>query len=383
MSQKIQKYIFKNPELSLNFLENNLRQFLLFQKFLIFNCFFAKFDNLAQFKRITVNFSLYNSFFKHTYLIISKFLFKKLKKRKWKYKKKKLNKIKILRKLRKSLIHKKFKKLRGNFLNLFTLKSFLKKKLTNFSPLINKIPLTQRVLNNSYLEFFYKFKKDIDLITFNFNSFINVKAYDLDSENFTIYLRNYHQKPYWKFRLARIIHWDFFFKKKKLKKQRYKSFLVKFLKNYKKYSSIYIYFINLFILNQISWTRIQKFTSFLKDLLVINLKGQVYLLPVSFLRLVNWKKQKKKSFKIRKKIGKWSYLNFRKFQQPWLQKKKNFPKIVKHLKPNISILYKTSQYDPGTGALILFNKLNDYDLTFSELLKVNYLTKLHGYRYNV
>ena len=95
------------------------------------------------------------------------------------------------------------------------------------------------------------------------------------------------------------------------------------------------------------------------------------------------KKTKKKSFKIRKKIGKWSYLNFKKFQHPWLQKKKNFPKVVKHLKPNLNFLYKTTQYDPGTGALVFFNKINDYDLTFSEILKANYLTKLHGYRYNV
>lgn len=384
MSQQINKHI--------NNTTNNILVLPQFEisKILKFYNYINNFNNINlilaswyQFNKIVLNFSITRLFFSYDLLIIQGFLVKKLKKRMWTYKKKRINKIRFLRKLRKSLIHRKLSSKTVNFLKFKLTAYFLKKINKKNTPLINKIPLTERVLNNSYLEFFYKFKKEKTYIQEQLNSCLNMKYSEPDYENFTVYLRNYHQKPFWKLRLARIIHWNFFFKKKALKKQRYKSFLSFFLKKYKKYSSVYIYLINLFLFSQVSWTRIQKFLSPFKQLLVTKLNRSIYLLPLSFFKLINWRKEKKKSFKSRKKIGKWSYLNYKRSQYPWLQKKKNFPKIIKHLEPNTNTFKKFMQYDPGTGAVVFFRSLNKFSLDFSEMFKANYLIKLHGYRYNV
>lgn len=384
MSQKLVKYIYKYEPITAEANNLKLLKFLLyFKKSYKIKEFEQSISSWSFFNKLIINFSILNLFLKHDLNFVQKFLLKRLRKRKWKFRKRKINKIKFLRKLRKSLIHRKFLRKTINFFKFKNKEFFIQKNKKAFLPIINKIPLTERVLNNSYLEFFYKFKKEKNDIKEFLNTFFSLKSYDECDDNFRIYLRNYHQKPYWKFRLARIIHWKFFFKKKTLRKQRYKSFLPIFLKKHHKYSCVYIYFINIFILNQLSWTRTQKFITFLKQLLILKLSEFIYLLPVGFFKLLNWKKEKKKSFKARKKIGKWSYLNFRKFQRPWLQKKKNFPKVIKHLKPNITTLRKTIQYDPGTGSILILRKLENFSLSFSELLKANYMVKLHGYRYNV
>ena len=315
-------------------------------------------------------------------LYISTILSKRLRIRKWKYKKKKINKFKVLRKIRKLLIHKKKKKYTLVFVN--NIHGFLKKVTVNKTlPLVNRIPLTERVLNNSYLEFFYKNNKDGSNINYNYSKFLTLKSYEeTGSQDLTIFLRNYNQKPYWKLRISRLIHWNFFYKQKSIREQRYKTFLPTFLRNQNTFTNINVYLLTFFTNMQVSWTRVQSISSFLKKIMIIQASNSIFFLPKAFSRVINWKFFKKKSFRLRKKISRWSYLNYKRWQFPWLQRKKTFPKCIRHLKPILNVLKSLTHYDAITGYLLFFHKLQKYQLSFSESFKVNALTKLHMYRYN-
>jgi hypothetical protein len=104
--------------------------------------------------------------------------------------------------------------------------------------------------------------------------------------------------------------------------------------------------------------------------------------PIFFKKKINWNYFNLKPKKLKSRIAKWSYLNFKRFSFPWLQKKKNFPKVVRHLKTEFSFLKKNSQYDPMTGYIFLLTDLYKFSLTFDQVFKSNYLIKLHNYRYN-
>jgi hypothetical protein len=384
MSQKIKKFITNNITDSITFEQLEFFRILRFYYFIInYNGVNLTFLKWYHFNKVITNFSLTILFFNHNLLTLQFFLFKKAKKRRWNSTKKKLHNITFLSKLSKSLIHKKVSRKVINFLNVKYVGYFLKKTNNKSNPIVNKIPLTQRVINNSYLEFFYKFKKEKVHVKEHLNQFVNVKYFESEDDKFSIYLRNYHQKPFWKLRLARIIHWNIFFKKKSIKKQRYKSFLPLFLKRYERYSNVYTYLLSLFILPEVSWTLVQQLLIFFKQLLVLKLNPSIYLLPIGFFKLIHWRNQTIKPLKAKKIIGRWSYLNYKRSQYPWLQKKKNFPKSIKHLKPNSSSLKKPLQYDPATGAVVFFRPIDNFSLNFSEMFKANLLVKLHGYRYNV
>jgi hypothetical protein len=197
MSQQINKYI--------NDTTNNtlvLSQFEIFNILKICNNI-SNFNNINlifvswyHFNKIILNFSITRLFFSYDLLIVQSFLTKKLKKRVGKYRTKRINKITFLRKLRRLLIHRKLSSKTVNFLKFKLTAHFLKKTSKKNTPLVNKVPLTQRVLNNSYLEFFYKFKKEKSYIPDEVDSYLNIKYFEPDYENFTIYLRNYHQKPF-------------------------------------------------------------------------------------------------------------------------------------------------------------------------------------------
>ena len=301
-----------------------------------------------------------------------------MKKKKWRLKKRKLKKLKIFRKLKKIMIHKKLKNH-----SVISLHSFVtlwsKCKDSEDSILLRKIPLTKKVINDSNLELFYKLNKNIDEQTFNSTLFLNLNTFNVEEE-FTLYLRNYHQKPYWKLRQSRVSHWNFFFSKT-LRKHRYKKFIDFYVKKYDKFGNIYQYLSNYFTGLSISWSRMSRFNNLLKKNLSIKLNSSVLILPMFNNKYIDWQILKKKNYKIKKKIAKWSYLNYKRYTFPWLQKKKNFPKAVKHIFPKFYYFKKISQFDPFTNYLYLSENLKNYSIPFYEQFKVNFLIKLHMYRY--
>lgn len=130
----------------------------------------------------------------------TKFKINKLKLKK----KKKLRKIYIIKKMKKTTF---FRKIRRKFFANFhtTLALSIKFSTTNSNILVRRMPVSQRVIETTNVEFFYKLNKytKVDLTTGNFDYFD--ESFD-DSDDFLIYLRNYHQKPYLKLRKARIAH---------------------------------------------------------------------------------------------------------------------------------------------------------------------------------
>ena len=260
-----------------------------------------------------------------------------------------------------------------NFLQIFKKKLFIENNI-----LFKKIPLSQIVVLKSNLEIFYNFNKH------NYKkikkTITNKSTNDYSFKNkFRIYLRNFHQKPYWKLRTARIVHWNLFYNKT-IRKQRYKLFINKFKKNYTKLSYNYFLFINFFFKTYISWTRLGKLTSFIK-LICIQKNKNILKLPIFISKNINWNILKKKNYILKKKIGKWSYLNYKRFQQPWLQSKKNYPKYINHSEPNKLNSLINCSWDIITSTIYLHKQHHLFTFPTKDNFKVNWQIKLHMYRY--
>ncbi len=293
-------------------------------------------------------------------------------------KKRKLRKLYIIKKLRKITFLRKTKK---KFISLFSaniaFKLFNERPISNL--LIKKLPISQRVIETTNVEFFYKLNKDFkrEILSDSQDYF---EDYFEESDDFLIYLRNYNQKPYLKLRKARIAHWHLFFNKT-IRKQRYKGFINKFIRKYHKLSYAYTFFVNFFTDFKLSWSRTNKLDSFCKNILIENHNNSILKLPLVLSKILKFKLLKKKNYYARKKVGKWSYLNFRRATCPWLQRKKNSPKLAKHLQPNLFYMNYVSHWDFMTGYVFLEEKLDLHTIPVSNEFKTNFLLKLHMYRY--
>lgn len=90
-----------------------------------------------------------------------------------------------------------FKKFKKKHYNSFFYNTQLvtKRPLTVKNILAQKTPISERVLSQYNLEFFYKLNK---ALKFDLSD-ISIKNNLIEQENsevFTLYLRNFHQKPY-------------------------------------------------------------------------------------------------------------------------------------------------------------------------------------------
>ena len=285
--------------------------------------------------------------------------------------KKKVRFSRILKKLRKVKKHK-IKYITKSFFSYSVSSKILSGKR---KVLLERMFITQRTINENFLQMHYKLNK--------YTKFDQIKKFSTKTteNSFIGYLRNYDDKPYWALRTARIAHWSLF-TNKTLREQRYQSFLKLFLRKYSSLAKPYIFIIASLTFRTVSWTRLRSLNNSFKNSLVVHITKNFLQIPIFFSKFINWSLFKKKNKKLKKIIGKWSYLKFKKFSLPWLQKKKNFPKIVKHICPQLSYFKLSSYYDPLTGYVYdnnLFEKKNLHVWDFS---KINYLVKLHVYRYN-
>ncbi len=302
---------------------------------------------------------------------------KKRKFKKWKLKKRKFKKLYILKKFKKFIIAKRFKTkhFKSNSRNkFFSIKCYQ----FNRKVLVQRIPISANLFSSYNTEFYYKLNKYTTenlLIAKKKKSYFNIKK----KKKLLIYLRNYHQQPYWKLRKARIAHWNLFYSKT-IRKQRYKHFINKFIKNYNKLSYSYVFFVNFFTKFNLSWTHTSKLERFIK-LSLISKENNILKLPLFFNSLFNWKFLKKRNYFWKKKIGRWSYLNFKRATQPWLQRKKNAPKQIKHIKPKFFFFKTSSYWDVMTGYLYLLPQSYKFLFPVLDDFKVNLLIKLHMYRY--
>lgn len=288
-------------------------------------------------------------------------------------------KIRSLRKIKKIFIFKKMKKIKSinfsfNFFNIF-----IKSNKKSNNNLFKRIPLSKRVVLRNNLEIFYKLHRKVHLKIKDL--LVNKKSISMPplKKRFKIFLRNFHQKPYWKLRLARIAHWSLF-TTKTLRKQRYTIFFEKFIKNYQKLSHNFFFYLNFFMKTALSWTRLGYSESFFKDIFVENTKS-ILKLPLFFFKKFNWSVLVKKTFFMKKRIGKWSYLNYKRSQLPWLQRKKNSPKNINHTQPNKLVLMAISSWDILSNTLFLHKKLEPFVFQTKDNFKVNWQIKLNLFRY--
>ena len=326
------------------------------------------------------NIKLINNKASPTIIFKSFFLKKIYKLRKSTYKKSHIRKIRSIRKFKnifKSKLYK-FKSLTYGFNFNYLVRRFYDTPTTIIT---QRITLTRRLVEDSNLYYFFKFNKNYENHYQDLAKPSNLSTSKFSmNEDFTLFLRNFHKKPYNKLRLARLVHWGFFFKKT-IKKQKYKKFINSYIKkSHIKLADqlfIFCYFLNF----KISPTRLNNVVKQLKNLVTTQLSSKVISLPLVSNRYISWNFFKKKSSKIKNKLGRWSFLNFKKFLYPWLQKKKNFPKIVEHLQPKTLYLSNLMQLEPSTNYLYLTNKVNKFFTPISEHLKINFYIKLHMFRY--
>ena len=288
-----------------------------------------------------------------------------------------LKNLRFLRKLKKFNIFKKKKNYNYltyyNFITILTKKVYLKNNI-----LVKKIPLSKRVVSRNNLEFFYKLhkhtKKNLNYIYTGHSIFSNNLQ-----ERWRVYLRNFHQQPYFKLRKARLVHWSLFYNKT-IRKQRYGVFINKFLKKYSQLSYNYSFFFNFFLKTFLSWTRFSNLESFFK-LLMVEKGSRILKLPYFLSSMFNWNILKKKNYILRKKIGRWSYLSYKRSQLPWLQNKKNSPKAINHIQPNLFNLTANCTWDVMTNTIFLHKELFLFTFPTKDNFKVNWQIKLHMYRY--
>lgn len=126
--------------------------------------------------------------------------FKKVKLRKYKMKRKKIRKLYVFRKLKRIVL---FRNVKKRFYKQKSFTEIFYKFFTNSSSkvLVQRIPVSTRVIEATSVDFFYKLNKKRNSQLWE--DFETVDEYQTD---FLIYLRNYHQKPYHKLRKARIAH---------------------------------------------------------------------------------------------------------------------------------------------------------------------------------
>lgn len=299
--------------------------------------------------------------------------FRKVKFKKFKLKRRKLRKLYVLKKMKRIIVFRKLKK------RTFKTRSFLDQFGFSFDKtptniLVKRMPVSKRVIESTSVEFFYKLNKKK-----NWNLIEDFDIIDEDKPDLFIYLRNYHQKPYHKLRKARIVHWNLFFNKT-LRKQRYKGFINRFVKKPNKLTYALSYFANVFTGLKFSWTRLDKLESFFK-LYIVEYTKNILRIPMLFTNFFRWKILKRRSFFLRKKMGRWSYLNFRRATCPWLQRKKNTPKINYHIQPNMFYFHAISYWDFMTGFLYLEEDVRAHSVPPFDQFKTNLLVKLHMYRY--
>ncbi len=110
----------------------------------------------------------------------------------------------ILKKIKKVSL---FKKLKKNFFSTYmrTIPFFNNSYKYQINILTRRIPISKRVVETTNIDFFYKLNKHSKnaLISKNLDYFSTKFS---NSNDFIIYLRNYHQKPYLKLRKARVAH---------------------------------------------------------------------------------------------------------------------------------------------------------------------------------
>lgn len=298
---------------------------------------------------------------------------KKVKFKKFKLKRRKLRKLYVLKKLKRTIVFKKIKKKTFKTRTFFNY-SYFNIEETGKNILVKRMPVSKRVIENTSVEFFYKLNKKK-----NRNIIEDFDLIDEERPDLFIYLRNYHQKPYNKLRKARVTHWNLFFNKT-IRKQRYKGFINRFVKKPNKLTYSLAYFANVFTRLKFSWTRIDKLESFFK-LYIVEYSKSILRIPMLFTNFFKWKILKRKSFFLRKKMGRWSYLNFRRATCPWLQRKKNTPKINYHIQPNMFYFHAISYWDFMTGFLYLEEDVRSDCVPPFDQFKTNLLVKLHMYRY--
>lgn len=135
--------------------------------------------------------------------LFEKFFKFKLNKTKFK-KKRKLKKIRTLRKIKKIILFKKNKK-KFIFNRHHTLNLAVNSIKTNCNILVKRMPITQRVIETTNVELFYKHSKDTKAELAQ-GALVYASQNLGNDEDLLIYLRNYHQKPYLKLRKARVAH---------------------------------------------------------------------------------------------------------------------------------------------------------------------------------
>lgn len=253
---------------------------------------------------------------------------------------------------------------------------------TKNAVLTQKITLTSKVIEDEYLHFFYKYnkvKRDENVVGFYKleSSCIN---HDIDKDLY-IYSRNYHKKPYFKLKIARDNHWRVFTTKKTIRKQRYKDFIKHQIKNYYQYLDTYIFLLNFYTKFKMSWFNTSYLKTILKYFILSSYKNKIFILPRFISKYLVWSYFSKRKKYLNRKISKWSYLRYKKFICPWLQRKKRFPKKLKHLLPKNYLTRIITHYDPLSNYIWVNEKKPKQVLNPFNIFKTNFYLKLHMYRY--
>ena len=227
-------------------------------------------------------------------------------------------------------------------------------------------PLTGKLVELSIVEYFYKIAKPLH------NT----------HRSFSINFRDYNRKPYWKLRKARLVHWDLE-TSNTINKRRYTNYLAtSFSKDQNTlFSSSFLHMASV----NLPHTQFQKINkSLTKHFWISNISPRysIFKLPIFLTNYLNWNLYNKKEALIGKKLGKWAYLNFKRFVSPWLdKKKKKIPYFLNSRSVKYDFFKKYSYFDSNVSVGLLFKETGDEKNPLSRIVNNNFLLKLNVFRY--
>ena len=280
-----------------------------------------------------------------------------------------------------------------NFLKFYYTNINAKKKKSYRSlSLIQKSFITKTSFNKKIHLFFYKEKKPFLYKPINtmYLSYKNSLFYNKIKKHTKIYFCNFNESILRKIRDSRRAQWSYYFNSR-LNTRKYKIFFNTIGKtSYKLWFFEVLSFFIVQIYNKFfCWNHISLLLKI--KIFLINFKnpsktkllrhGDIISLPYSMVNGIISIWYKFNANKFLRRIKRWSYLNYCKYINKKLLKKKKFPKIFKKLPISIYIYRKNLILDYLIPTAVFLHYTNSYKFNLSSQWEISTVYKLYAWKF--
>lgn len=291
----------------------------------------------------------------------------------------------VLYLLKFSLIHKNI-----NFLRYVHLTDTSNSIIKNYSlPLNKRIFLKQKLINTNLINYYFNAYKKYTNIKYTLKLSLSEKKLKLKRNKTRIIFLNISDPLLGKLRETRKLHWKLF-KTGKLNERRYSKFLIKMV--YNKFinfnQNIFILLIFQLFGRLFSWHHITLIFDYRlytinglpsSDLLIK--KGDIFESTISFYYKLIQKWFLLSNKKYLNRVKRWSFINYCRYKNPFLKKRKKLPKILKKLPLSIKSAKNWWLIDYSIHCAILNQDSSQFNTASSLNITNSTVVKLYNWRY--